>query len=545
MRQISLMLVCALALLSGFAVADLIQSRLEFLVFIEYTNVSISDVTVGSDPLYAGSTTDIYVSLQNGGTIYANVSINLTIYNATGAEVDNLSYAPASVPPLSILTVSSSWSSGALPVGTYYANASGTYENGTNATNEFSRQFQISLAPTPTPLAPPAGGGGSSVAGSMPSNVTPPTPTAIPPELKPVQTNVNFLRSTVLKEISAGTSAIESIVLKNIAGGTKSLTVSVMGAPIGWFSFTPKKTILLPNEERAINFAFTIPSDALPGDYLLRIDAAEEGEVATDYMVLRVKAANRGAQYPVVLKTIRLDRPAGATNVVVDVVNPSTKPVAFLQVLDEILPQLHAIREDIVFADKPAELFGNPLTVKWQFRELAPLERATVSYTIYKLLQEYRPYVYWSVKQVEISEKETKLSDIVAIREISSTLIGEGGEGDVYVRVFYAGFEPVNFRATLELPSGFSVSPLSIEDTLLPRGTSTLKFRVRAPFGSQGTHSATISVLLEDEFLVQQTGYVTVQQAVALSWQILLGAVLVAVLFVLSFLHYLGKKGEH
>lgn len=537
----------AFALMASLMVsADFIQTRIFFSVDLYFANATIIDVTVSSDPLYAGATTDVFVTLGNGGSISANVSVNVSIFNSTGGFIQNISFSPSIVAPLSAITLSSSWATGSNPAGAYYANASGLYEDGINSTNIFSRQFQITAAPTatPTPGAPAGGGGGSSNPNpAIDENVTI-RPTVIPDGLRPVSTQVQFIRSTPLKEMFAGTTAFESLSVKNTAGGTKSLTVNITGVPSSWVSYTPIKTIMLPSEDRAINLAFTIPQNALPGDYLVRIDAREDSEVATDYIALRIKAATRGAQFPVVLKTIRLDRPLGATKVTIDVINPSTKAIAYLRVIDEIIPELRASRDDIVFADKPAEVSGDPLQVKWLFRELAPLERASVSYSIYKLLQEYRPYVYWSVKQVEVSPKEIKLSDIVVIREIFSTLISEGGEGEVFAKVFYAGFEPVNFKATLEIPTGFETQPLTLEGVLVPRGTTDLKFKVRAPPGSDGTHSATISVLLDDEFLISQTGYVTVQRAIALSWQYILGAIIITIIFLLSLFHYLGKKKE-
>ena len=532
-----------LLLLVSLSFAALTQTQVVFNVYYPFSNVSITDVIISSNPFYSGASTDIYVTLANGGTIDANVSVNVSIFNSTGGLVDNLTYAPAIVPAFSTLTISQSWSSGSNAIGTYFANASGLYESGTNATNVFSRQFELTLAPTPTPSTGP-GSSGSSVSGSTPSDEAAPRPTILPPEIKPITSKVTFLRSTPLKEISAGSSAFESIVIRNSEAGSRSVSINITGIPKSWLSFEPKKAIMLPNEDRAINIGLTVPLDALPGDYLVRIDVSENAENAADFMILRVKSPTRGAQNPIVLKTIRLDRGLGATFVSIDLINPTTKPIAYVKVIDEIIRQLRVSPEDIEFAGKPAMVMGDPLQIAWSFRELAPLEKVTVSYSVYSLLLEYRPYVYWGVKQIEVSPKEIKLSEIVTIREISSTIIGEEGEGIVHATLFYAGFEPTEFRATLELPAGFTVEPLTFSGVLNPRGTTDVEFKVRAPPGSDGTHTATLSVLLDEEFLIQQTGYVTVQRPIALSWQYIFGGIVLTALFILSLFHYLGKKKD-
>ncbi len=522
--------------------AAVTQTTVLFTVSQLYADVGITAVTISASPLYTGASTDIQVTLENTGTISANVSINVSIFNSTGGFIENITYAPAILAAHSSLTIASSWSTGSNPAGTYYANASGLYENNTNATNVYSTQFTISTTPTVQPTIPPSSGGPQPP--SSVGNGSAVVPTPLPPDFEPQFTEVRFIKSTVLKEVHAGTSVLESLVLKNVAGATRDIVFKISGAPASWLSYSPQKTILLPNEERVLNLAITVPQNALPGDYLLKIEALEDAVSSFDYMLLRVKSATRGAQLPAVLKTIRLDRGLDTTSVTIDVINPSTKVLPHVGVVEEVLPQFRITEGDIEFIDKPAHVSGTPLQIRWRFRELQPLEKARVSYIIYSMLSEYRPYVYWSVKQVEVAPKEIKLSDIINIRDISSSVIAEGGEGEVVGRIFYSGFEPVKFEAALELPTGFETLPRSISGVLQPRGTTELKFNVRAPADSAGTHSATLTVYIDEETLLRGTGYINVQSPTALSWQFPAGLLFLVLLLILSLLHFMGKKKE-
>lgn len=535
----------ALVVLACLAIADYVMTTVFFTVYYPFTNVTITDVTLSANPLYVGASTDIFVTLENSGTLSANASVNVSIFNSSGHLIENISYDPAIIPPFSLLTISKSWSAGANPVGNYRANASGLYEDGVNATNVLSEDFQITAIPTPTPSATTAPGGGSSSSTGgtpRPVNETVPTPTTLPPEITPVSSELKFMKSTVLKELSSGSAAVESFMLKNIGGRSKSIKLKISGIPESWFSFSPAESILLPSEERSINLGISVPKEGLPGDYLMKFEAQDESQRAIEYMVLRVKSPTRGAQFPIVHKTVRLDRLLGATIVTIDVINPTTKTIAYVSITEEILRELRATKEDIVFQDKPAAVSGMPLQLKWNFRELLALERTSATYSVYSLLSEYRPYVYWSVKQVEVASKEIKLSDIVSIREISSSPIGEGGSGNLNAKVFYAGFEPVQFKATLEMPSGLKADPPYIEGTLNPRGITDLNYRIDAAFGSSGTHSATLSVLVAEEYMVQQTGYINVQPASALNIQVVIFLILATILMLLSFFHFMGKK---
>ncbi|MEK6843504.1 MAG: hypothetical protein AABY04_03370, partial [Candidatus Micrarchaeota archaeon] len=238
-------LLLVFAALGPLAISDFAYTRIFFNV-TPSTNVSITSLTISSNPLYTASSTTIYVTLYNGGTLATSVTANVSIYNESGYFIQNITYVPATVPYLSSLTISSTWNLGSTPAGNYTANASAVYESGTNSTNEFSINFTVTQAPAsqPSPTTSPSGGGGSVVGGNVDIGDEP-GPTAIPPEISPADSQIKFVKTTILREISAGSSGLESFVLRNLAGGVKNLEIEISGAPKSWISFSSEKTILL------------------------------------------------------------------------------------------------------------------------------------------------------------------------------------------------------------------------------------------------------------------------------------------------------------
>ncbi|MFH0972120.1 MAG: hypothetical protein V1835_06160 [Candidatus Micrarchaeota archaeon] len=509
--------------------------------------VNVTDVTVAAVALYSGASTDILVSLLNYGDLAANVSANVSIRNVAGDLVEVIEYDPIIVAPQTTTIISKTWSTGSYPVGLYSANATASYDDGANQTNSFSRAFSILAVPFVQPGGSPGTGDYVLPLPFIPGNVTPVVPTAVP-NLQPTIGNLRFQKTTLLKEIGQGDSVFESLTIKNVAGSERRVRFKITGAPSDWISYSPQETVLMLAEERVVNVGLTVPEDALAGDYVLKLEAIDGNSSNVDYMVLRVKSIRKNTQFPIVLKTIRLDRPRSTTNVAIDVRNPTKNPFPATLITEMLLPEFKITEDDLQFDDKPAYeiLQGRPLSIRWRIQQLAPGEITRISYKINSLLMEYRPYVYWSVKQVEMVPKDFKLTDLISIKQIKIAPLQEGGTSEVTARIFYAGFDPLTFKAVLEVPSGFEITPASLDEKLKPRGETVLKFNIKAPRNSVGTHMVTMSLLLEGGYLVSQTGYAAVQQPTALGLQPTVFVVLIVVGMIMAFLHFIGrKKMEH
>ncbi len=524
--------------------------------------VNISDVTISSDPLYAGGSTDIYVSLNNYGTLAANVTTILSIHNSTGEAVALIVYDPAIVPMASSSIISQSWSTAGFPVGLYYANASATYNESTNITNSFIRAFSILSPPIVQPSStPPQGGSYVAPSSVTEGNASPYVPTTIP-VVKPVITDLRFLKITLLKEVVAGDSAFESVELKNIAKNRAEVAFKISGIPDGWLTYSPTEAVMLLSEQRVVNIGINVPSDALVGDYLLKMEATEGNKTAIDYMVLRVKPFRKDAMFPVVLKTIRLNRLTGTSDIAIDVRNPTSRILPSIMITEQLLEGFKVGKDALEFETKPPLAFidSDPLGIKWRISKLAPGELVRISYSVDALLSEYRPYIYWSVRQVELLPTELKVANLISIRELKASAIYEGGSSEVVAKIAYAGFEPLNFIALLEMPEGFEVVPEKKAELLTPASVTPLKFSVKSPRKSAGTHTFSLILVFNgnqlseisgleevpqnEDYLIKYAGYLVVQPPPALSLQNLLIVIFIVSIIFIAIIRFISSRKE-
>ncbi|MFH1258180.1 MAG: hypothetical protein ABIG96_00690 [Candidatus Micrarchaeota archaeon] len=542
MRFIAVLMAILMALLPS--IADFTETATFFNAEGELApNITITNVTLSSSPLYAGSSTDFIIMLTNAGDLAGNASANLTIYNSTGDPVYTLSYDPVIISPFSSNYISQSWSTAGFSVGLYYANATALYNDGSNITNSFIRAFSIASAPVVQPGGPGGGTGYNPPPGVPVTNGSTYVPRPVP-TLTPTSTNMRFIKTTLLKEMAAGASVFETFVVKNIAGTEARPVFRISGVPEQWISYSPSEAVMLLNEDRAINIGLNIPPDALAGDYTLQIEAVEGNAIAVDYMVVRVKPSRSDLPFPQVFKTVRLNRLLGNTEIAIDVSNPTQKRMESILVTEHLLPGFKAVRDDLIFDNKPPldVTDSNPIVIRWRIEKLEPGELTRISYSVNSLLSEYRPYVYWTAKQVEFVPQELQLADLIVVREIKASQISEGGTGEVTAKIFYAGFDDIEFKAVLEVPEGFEANPVAIYQKLMPRGYTVIKFMVKSPKQSLGTHTITLTMLLNDNQTVQGTGYIEVGGPVSVSMQLFLFVVVSVVAVTLGILHFLGRK---
>jgi len=494
-----------LFLLSSLAHADYADTLTWFRSDLpNYTNVTIQNLTVAPDPIYSGASGDFVLTLYNNGTVQANATAEVLIFNTTDDLVDSFNYSPTLISRFSQVILIKSWSTGTLPIGIYCANATAYYDDYANQSEVFSECFSVVNPPvTPPPQSP--GGGGSSGGFFIPptDNFTPPKP--LPDEIIPVEGDIKFLRHTVLRELLAGTSAFESFTIRNDGGTEKTIRLLVTGTSESWVSFQPKETTLRPGEERIINFGLSVPNYALAGDYLLKLEV-HSTRPTIEYMVLRVKSFPREYPYPVVLRHIRIDRLARETTVALNVRNLGTKAIPVVNVYESIPTLMDVTSQDIRFLDKPGEIIQErPLKVRWEFLNLNPNEIAYATYVLPLVLPTYSTYVDWQTDQVAVTQEKLRLLEFVEVKGLFAPELFEGEEGEVAVDVFYSGIQPLHVQAALEVPVDFELQPLEIQKPLLPRGITRFGFRVTPPVGSAGSHLFTFRLFTEDGLNAKST----------------------------------------
>lgn len=441
--------------------------------------VEIRDLTVTPSSVYPGGSVDFSVTMRNYGTVSTTAILTIQIYDASRRAVGTVSFDPIPLYPGQIVTVQKTWGVGSLPIGSYRAVAQASYNE--NLSNQFEKAFSIIPLPSPPSLPP------SQSMGQL--------PVILPSQITPVEGKAVFLKTTILRELLAGEGGVESIALKNIGEGVLNITFSFEGIPKEWTSLTSERTLLLPDEIQIMNLGFSIPSDVLSGDYLVKLNANGNAN-STDFLVLRVKKYPEGYDKPIALKTIRVDEKERKTAVSIEVKNPSENTMEVVQIQERIPALVN--ENQIEFLDKQGRIIesnGAKLIV-WELSDVKPKESFVISYNIKNFITDYSTYVNWRVYQILVTQKYST-ADLIKVLDISSSGMNDS-VGEVTASVLYVGNDPLQVTMVLEAPTGFSVEPAAVTKMLIPKGVAYVTFKLTAPKTAQETHMVRLVIMGED-----------------------------------------------
>ncbi|PIZ92090.1 hypothetical protein COX85_00375 [Candidatus Micrarchaeota archaeon CG_4_10_14_0_2_um_filter_55_9] len=458
--------------------------------------VVLTGLTITPVQVNRGGSIDFSLSAQNKGNLQTTLQANVTMKNSTNDEVGQVSFGAVVLSPGETVVFASSWSTATLPIGDYTANAEGVYEG--IPTNSLQEPFSIVTPAQPTPTPPPSDGGARPAPTPTPEPVVLPAP--LPKEIKPVIGLVRFTRKVVLKEVLASEGSIESIELKNTAGNTQQVTISVSGVPTGFVSVEQGELVLLPGSTSAVNLAFSIPENALAGDYLAKIRVGNDETFSEDYLIVRVKAKHEGA---ITLKTVLMDERTKTTQVRLSTKNPSNKKIERIQLFERISPDIASNPSQITFQDKVGTVVSlEPLVLAWESTELQPGDTWTLTYIISALLSDYSAYVYWPVQQVVYSSE--KAEGMLKIQEMEAPLMTIGEPATVNAVLFYGGLTALPVTAFFEAPKEFEVIPENKQLVLAPRSLTRVYFEVTPlELDMEGSHAAALVVSSQDETIRQ------------------------------------------
>jgi hypothetical protein len=462
--------------------------------------VILTDFNVSPTSLMQGQTADFAVTMQNLALVSSTVNATVEIYSAANVLVSSFAYDSVAVVPGGVTTVVKTWDSDSLGAGIYIAYVNATYGMG-NVTNTLNVSFTITSIP---PSGPGGGGGG----GAGPDK---PKPSAVPPSIVPVGENVRFGRVPAVKEILAGEGELESFVLISSSRQNVSLDLVLSGVPEDWVRLSQNATFVASNGTAAVNLLINVPTDALSGNYLVKIEGEGYGFYTRDYMLLRVKNYPKWHQNPIYLKTIRTDVLAGKTDVSIRLKNPSENTIKFMTVKETLGTDL-GDTNSISFKDKRGSIvsIGNEYVSTWNVSDFGPLEEMTISYSLNRYLLDYHDYGTWHLRQIDVGAKND-MASLIKILDMSSQTISPGGTGDVTVSVLYAGEEAITVDASLEVPPGFTSNPGYTSVMLIPRGLTNINFKVTAPQEVRQTHLIR-AVILGKDFNVMSTAPVLVKK---------------------------------
>ncbi|MFH1448449.1 MAG: hypothetical protein ABIG39_06300 [Candidatus Micrarchaeota archaeon] len=484
-------------LLSVLGGADDVDTVVRFEVISP--EVVLTGFNITPDSLIQGQTADFSLTMQNLGLSGTTVNGTVYIYNSLGNLVDSFTYDPVSISTGSIVIVVKTWDSDSLPAGMYMAYANATYD--VNRTNTLNVSFTItSIPPAPSGSVPSGGAGG-----------TKPKPTTVPVSITPVGDKLRFAELPVVKELLVGEGDIESFTLVN--RGDDNITVRLTVDGVGdWVTLQQNKSVVFSNSTSVVNFFIEVPEDVLSGNYLMKLEAIGTNYYARDYMLLRVKNYPEWHQDPIYLKTIRTDILEGTTDVLIRVKNPSENSIKKITLKETIPRPLRGGQMELVFKNKRGEISNirGFDVISWKFTDIEPLEEVVVRYTINDVLIDYHVYGTWHLRQMDIGAGYEKAS-LIRIIDLSSETISPGGSGDVTATILYAGEEPMEVTAMLELPSGFYSDPGYTSILLIPRGLTNVNFHITAPRDVSETHLIR-AVVMGDDFNVFSSAPVVVKK---------------------------------
>ncbi|MBI5253551.1 MAG: hypothetical protein HY930_04030, partial [Euryarchaeota archaeon] len=350
-----------------------------------------------------------------------------------------------------------------LSLGCYNATATANYST-YGSENETTSERVGSFCIQPPPPTPPSG-------------VTSGAAGVTRPIVPPPQAAVNFAKTPVLIEVRPGEKIVTGIAVENPSTKDVTLEVKVSGVPERWVDVMPRGLFIAAGKSNALNIGLDIPSGAWPGDY--KVDINLEGDTpAENFFFLRVKSYPSEYEKPAVTRIVEIDRSESKTLVSIKVEN-SGRFVDALEVVENIPEELAHTADQINFTAPPPEILEPDPVVKWVFGNLEQYETRRVSYEVPKVLDEYSPYVYWPVGQVNIFYvKKKDLAVPLRVQEINIPTLIPGRAGNISVNLMNFETMPLTITAKFELPAGWSLYPEEITTSLPPRTLSTLNFAV-------------------------------------------------------------------
>jgi len=447
----------------------------------EITELSINPAFVNA---YSPQYVEFWVTVRNTGNLDINATPYVTVTDSGNNSIANVTFISMGIGAgLEAVFMNGSFYTANLSIGCYNAHvaASYSYLGNTEITSGVESSFCIQPSPLPPTQPFPDDDG---ISGSM---------------VPPVPVGVNFVRTPVLIEVRPGETIITGIVVENDLRRNVSPYVAVSGIPKSWVDITPTVLTIPSGESRGLNVRLDIPSGAWPGDYEVEIRLSRDVYAKT-FFFLRVKPYPSGYEKPAVTRVVQIDRNESKTFVSIKVENGG-KFVAALEVVENVPKMLARTADRINFTAPSPEILEPDPVVKWVFEDLEPYETRRVSYEVPVVLDEYAPYVYWPIGQVNVFYiKKKDLAVPLRVQEISIPTLIPGRVGNVSVNVMNFEAVPLTVTAKFELPEGWSLYPSKITTTLPPRTRSILNFAVIPhPDASPGTYTVTFKMFYGTE----------------------------------------------
>lgn len=431
------------------------------------------------------------VTVCNFGSFQlTNVTTTLTIYNSSGSfkEAQNLTdNSIFSAGDCQTLTTQIMFLGAAYPVGQYVGQINVTFNDTSasdviqyyaNVTSE-NQSFNITAATTP-PTTPPTGGfGGGGGARRISESVR--------------KTGVDFKKYVILRETRPGEEIIVETILRNLTNKTKKISAIISGVPPEWLSLNQQKQELGPHSDGIIKVLLDIPEHNVEyGDYFVIARITSGGFSTETFFVLRVKYYPEDYEFPEVFRNIDTNFIENKTFVEIDVHNPKNR-YKYVEIVEDIPKSLAQHVNEISFGTSPTEVLVADPKVSWMMLDFEGNEERKIEYEAAFATEEYEPYVYWPVEQVNVLYPG--VPEKIKISQVHIDVLIPGMENNASFLITNTYPMKMDIKLSFDLPYGWKASPSQMSFSIDAQSSTPISFLITPrPDIKDGTYSASIII---------------------------------------------------
>jgi hypothetical protein len=170
-----------------------------------------------------------------------------------------------------------------------------------------------------------------------------------------------------------------------------------------------------------------------------------------------------------------------------------------VDIVESIPKELANSTDYVDFVTTPSEIVRKDPIVMWSITGMAVGETRTLSYSVSKVLEEFTPYIYWPLRQLDVISPTAPST--LKLTGFTLPYFTLGTSSAISFKVKNMDSVPHNFTFSMELPEGWSMEPESVKETLSPGQEREFKltitpaadakagrYMVRTAFGWDGTY---------------------------------------------------------
>ena len=454
--------------------------------------LNITDVVFVPTPTYDDSPFEVEVHYKNVGNCHSMdisiLSVNVSNgFNSCGGSIVNSGMIAPNTPGHIAFNCTS-----LMPAGVYITNVTANYSvlNFTNLPYIYnsSVNFSKNMTINTRPVTPPSGGGGGG--GALPPSI----PRAI---------FVQFQKYPVLQEVAPGSLIIVDLVVRNPENKIQNITVNFTGIPTNWMTLLTSGISIEPYAFKTISFTLNVPENADSGDYLVKAEIQNRGLYGYSYFIVRVKSYPDNYMAPQMYRRVDLDFVNNKSTVKILVWNDAS-PHKKIDIYEKIPKMIADNVDQVSFVTSPSSIVQPDPIVMFTMENMRPEEKRSIDYTVNNVIDQYEPYVYWPIEQVNIMYE--KGVDKIQISNVFQNILVAGGH-DNYLTFDIGNIYTQNVNVTITpwFPKGWNTTPASINLVIPPYSQTNVFMNIYAPEDTQpGNYYAGLYITYENTTITKE-----------------------------------------